>query len=203
MRGWKALQVGMVPMPSKECPPDPLSSPLPQAYPLPPPQLPPARTYLHTEQPPPTREGTRSESKPRGRTPRRKARHPCRTHCGARAAPSPRATGRTWGHPQHVHSPAACRPRMPPPTSTPGCTRVPTAPCGGPAPLRRRNCVCTPASGRLVRLQKDRPASEGPGTVFVRVGGEPAAAGRYKDACVCPRPLPRSCCEASAQSQVP
>lgn len=141
-------------------PPDPPSPPSPDPFSPSPSPL--QQTYLHTEPPPPTHEGTRSASKPRGCTPRRRAHHPGRTRCEATAAPSPRATGRTWVHPRHGRSPAACRPRMPLPTSTPGCTRVPTAPCGGPAPLRRRDCVCTPASGRVVRLQKDRPASEGP-----------------------------------------
>lgn len=33
--------------------------------------------------------------------------------------------------------------------------------------------------------------------------GERAPAGRYEDTCVCPGPLPRSCCEASVQSRGP
>lgn len=117
-------------------------------------------TYWNTEPPPPTHRGTRSSSRPPGCTPRGRPRLPCRTRCGARAAPSLRAAGRTWGHPRPRHSPAACRPRTPPSVSTPGCTRVPTSLHAGPAPPRRMDWAGRPTSGCWVHLQMER-ASEG------------------------------------------
>lgn len=124
---------------------------------LPPsPHTPGPTTYWNTEQPPPTHGGTGSVSTPPGCTPRGRPRRPCRTRCGARAAPPLRTAGHTWGHPRPGHSPAACRPPMPPSASTPGCTRVPTPLHAGPAPPRRTDCACRPAAGHWVHLKTDR-----------------------------------------------
>lgn len=148
----------------KEPPESPQTAGLPLPLPpgTPPPHSPSRVTYSGTVPPPSTHGDTGSASTPRGCTPRGWTRHPCRTRCGAKAASSLQAEGRTWGRRQPGRSPDACRPPMPLPASTLCCTRIPTSPRVRPSPIRYTYCICSSASGCPVLLRRHRPASEGP-----------------------------------------
>ncbi|KAK2099373.1 hypothetical protein P7K49_024824 [Saguinus oedipus] len=108
----------MVPVPSRESLPESAPDPRPSpsktlpVLPLPLPQPHPF-TYWSRARPSPTREGTGSVSMSQGCTPRERTHCPDRTRCGARAGPSLRAAGRTWGRPRQGRSPAACTPQRP------------------------------------------------------------------------------------------